>query len=105
MDKEHLKVVVIVVFVVAAALAVMFNIVSNDSAYSLSAAKTEEASIAVPASATPPIPDGAFREKCAGPGVVKCVGFDSPADLQGTYGDNSGTLSGNADPEIDREIK
>src|SRR5882672_3726080 len=105
MHKEHLKVVVILVFLIAGALAVMFDIVSNDSAYTLSSSKVEEASAALPSGAMPAIPDGPFRQKCAGAGVLKCVGFDSPADLRGTYGDNSGMLSGNADPEIDPDVK
>src|SRR5215467_3653513 len=42
------------------------------------------------------LPTGAatFAERCAQPGVVKCVGFDSAADLGDPTGDNYGKNSG-----------
>jgi hypothetical protein len=35
-----------------------------------------------------------FATRCAATGVVKCVGFDSPSEVAGGYGDPSGILSG-----------
>jgi hypothetical protein len=46
-----------------------------------------------------------FATRCADPNVVRCVAFDSPSDLAGTYGDVSGTLSGNSTPTIDTTVK
>jgi chitodextrinase len=50
-----------------------------------------------------------FASRCAQPGVVKCVGFDSPADVSGGYGSNSGVFpsSGNASvrPTLDASVK
>ncbi|MDH3314149.1 MAG: fibronectin type III domain-containing protein [Gammaproteobacteria bacterium] len=46
-----------------------------------------------------------FATRCAQPGVIKCVAFDAASDLTGTYGDNSGTLSGAATPMIDTSVK
>jgi hypothetical protein len=46
-----------------------------------------------------------FQARCAQPGVIRCVGFDAPADIAGTYGDNSGILPGQATPELDAAIK
>lgn len=42
-----------------------------------------------------------FEARCAAAGVVRCVGFDAPSDLAGGFGDNHGTDSGNAAPELD----
>ncbi len=49
-----------------------------------------------------------FQTRCSAPGVVKCVGFDSPADITGTYGDPSGILLGEpgaVPPAIDPSMK
>ena len=46
-----------------------------------------------------------FATRCADPNVLRCVGFDTTATLSGTYGDNSGTLPGAANPAIDTAIK
>ncbi|MGI9333774.1 MAG: hypothetical protein ACR2RL_11550, partial [Gammaproteobacteria bacterium] len=42
-----------------------------------------------------------FETRCAQPGVLRCVGFDSPVDLGGIDGDVSGTFGGD---ERNREI-
>lgn len=52
-----------------------------------------------------PAPSGDFTARCAAAGVVRCVGFDRPADLVGTYGDNHGTLVGDAAPDLDPAVK
>jgi hypothetical protein len=48
---------------------------------------------------------GDFQSRCSSPGVVRCVGFDSPNEIAGSYGDNSGTFAGAAKPTIDTEEK
>ena len=65
------------------------------------------------AGAVSPAPpaDYSFQSLCdpnANPGVAKCVGFDSTADLGGNYGDISGTLPdayGALRPQIDFTVK
>jgi hypothetical protein len=43
-----------------------------------------------------------FETRCAQPGVIKCVGFDAPQEIQGQWGDNYGTSDGTSDsPAID----
>jgi hypothetical protein len=69
-----------------------------------------DAAIDLPPSPTtappPPLPPGApFATRCAQPGVVKCVGFDSAADIAGGYGDNSGIFSGTTTPALDPTTK
>jgi len=46
-----------------------------------------------------------FQVRCGSPGVIRCVGFDSPADIVGKYGDNSGILVGATRPVLDTAIK
>ena len=50
-----------------------------------------------------------FTTRCVQPGVIRCVGFDSSADINGGDGSNSGILasSGNANvfPTLDMTIK
>lgn len=45
-----------------------------------------------------------FATRCADPNVLRCVGFDTAATLNGTYGDNSGTMPGAANPAIDTSL-
>jgi hypothetical protein len=58
-----------------------------------------------PTPPAPPVGTQDFPTRCTAPGVIKCVGFDSPSDIAGTYGDNSGTLPGDAVPALDTTIK
>ena len=53
------------------------------------------------------VPSGSadFQTRCTAQGVVRCVGFDSPSDISGTYGDSSGILAGNAVPTLDSTVK
>jgi hypothetical protein len=46
-----------------------------------------------------------FATRCSAPAVVKCVGFDSPNDISGTYGDPFGILDGAATPALDTTVK
>jgi hypothetical protein len=47
-----------------------------------------------------------FQARCAAPGVLRCVGFDQPSDIAGTYGDNTGILPGtNNMPALDTTIR
>lgn len=46
-----------------------------------------------------------FQTRCAAPGVIRCVGFDSPTDLQGAWGSNHGTMSGATTPTLDGTVK
>jgi hypothetical protein len=52
-----------------------------------------------PPDPSPPASSATFAERCAGPGVIKCVGFDLPSDFDtgsggqaGAYGRNSGIM-------------
>ncbi len=54
--------------------------------------------------------DADFAARCAAPGVVRCIGFDSPADIAGRYKDNTGVLyhgdfSSAPAPSIDSNTK
>ena len=57
------------------------------------------------ASPAPPAGSGSFATRCSQPGVLKCVGFDSPADIAGAFGDNSGILSGASTPVLDTTVR
>jgi len=46
-----------------------------------------------------------YQTRCSAPGVVRCVGFDSPSDITGKWGDNSGILSGATTPMLDSTVK
>jgi len=52
-------------------------------------------------------PEGSddFQTRCAAPGVIKCIGFNTVADLGGGYGDNSGVFSGDSTPQLDFTVK
>ena len=65
----------------------------------------DSSAAAASSSPTPPPGTASFSTRCAQPGVLKCVGFDSPADISGTYGDNSGILSGATTPQLDSSVK
>jgi hypothetical protein len=49
--------------------------------------------------------DSDFHTRCHSSGVVKCVGFDSVADITGIWGDPSGILPGGSAPVIDPSVK
>jgi hypothetical protein len=46
-----------------------------------------------------------FQNRCKDPAVIRCVGFDSIADIAGAYGDNSGIMEGAARPSLDTLVK
>src|SRR5689334_15700758 len=46
-----------------------------------------------------------FAKRCADPGVVKCVNFDSPADIAGRWTNNSGLTIGASTAVIDPSVK
>jgi hypothetical protein len=46
-----------------------------------------------------------FATRCAQPGVVKCVGFDTASDIAGVFGNNSGILPGETTPTLDGTVK
>jgi hypothetical protein len=53
-----------------------------------------------------PIDPADFETRCAAPGVVRCVGFDSPSDLGGEWGNApTGILPGETTPELDTAQK
>ena len=58
-----------------------------------------------PSSPVPPAGTADFATRCAQPGVLRCVGFDSASDLAGTWGDNSGSLAGASTPVLDPTVK
>ena len=53
----------------------------------------------------PPTVGTDFQTRCSAPGVIRCVGFDQPSDIVGTWGDNSGILPGNSTPVLDSTVK
>lgn len=46
-----------------------------------------------------------FQQRCAQPGVIRCVGFDDNSALRGKWGDPSGSTAGAAPPTIDTVTK
>jgi hypothetical protein len=52
-----------------------------------------------------PVGTGDFDERCAAEGVLRCIGFDDASDLDGTFGDVSGTLVGATAPQLDAGVK
>ena len=56
---------------------------------------------------TPPPGSQPFATRCVAPGVIKCVSFDSAADIAGGFGSNSGIFanSSGVKPAIDTTVK
>jgi hypothetical protein len=46
-----------------------------------------------------------FQARCQSPDVIKCVGFDSPSDIEGRYGDPHGIFTGATTPQLDSTSK
>jgi hypothetical protein len=46
-----------------------------------------------------------FAARCSSPSVIRCIGFDSQSEINGNYGDNSGTMAGAASPSVDSAVK
>src|ERR1044072_8236984 len=63
------------------------------------------AATSAPSSPTPPPSSASLTTRRSQPGVLKCVGFASPADIAGTYGDNQGILSGATTPTLDLTVR
>jgi hypothetical protein len=57
-----------------------------------------------PPPANPPPGSQNFATRCAQPGVLRCVGFDSPSDIVGTIGDVSGIFTGETLPVLDSTL-
>ncbi len=52
--------------------------------------------------------DADYAARCGAAGVVRCISFDSPADIAGVYGDNTGVLPSDNPafpPVIDPSVK
>jgi hypothetical protein len=76
----------------------------NLSAYSnVVSATTQTGSTPVSGGGT--AADQDFAQRCSGPGVIKCVSFDSQSVITGTYGDVSGILPGDSTPVLDSTVK
>src|SRR5882672_8754409 len=60
-----------------------------------------------PPPANPPPGSQPFATRCAAPGVIKCVSFDSAADIAGGFGSNSGIFANGSGvkPAIDTTVK
>jgi hypothetical protein len=71
---------------------------AGNSATSIAAAVTISNST-VPASTAD------FQTRCSSPGVLRCIGFDSPSDITGIWGDNTGVFPGTALPALDATVK
>src|SRR5262245_31480743 len=46
-----------------------------------------------------------FQTRCQTPGVLRCIGFDQPSDIAGTWGNNTGIGSGASTPTLDTVVK
>lgn len=46
-----------------------------------------------------------FKNRCAQPGVIKCVGFDRASDIGGRYPQPSGIMIGASEPVLDSRVK
>ena len=81
------------------------------SSYSLTCSgsgSSGSASATVTVAGTPPPPPPGsqnFSTRCAQPGVLRCVGFDSASDIVGGIGANSGIFPGDATPALDATLK
>lgn len=55
----------------------------------------------------PPVGAQDFSTRCSQVGVIKCVGFDSPSDIAGGFGSNSGIFASSAGlkPVLDTTVK
>jgi hypothetical protein len=49
--------------------------------------------------------DTDFQARCNAAGVIRCIGFDSPDDVKGTWGSNYGILPGATTPVLDTAVK
>jgi hypothetical protein len=56
-------------------------------------------------SVSAPVRADSFAQRCAASGVIRCVAFDSAAELAGEYGDNTGVVPGQLAPTIDTSTK
>src|SRR5258708_15748983 len=84
-----------------------YTVAARDAAGNISLKSTPASATTAAGGPPPPPPPGAqdFPTRCAQPGVIKCVGFDSPSDIAGGYGDHSGIInSGTAAPVLDTTI-
>jgi len=59
----------------------------------------------VPNSNSETVAGADFHARCNSPGVIRCVGFDSPIEIAGGYGGDSGIFSGATTPTIDSAVK
>jgi hypothetical protein len=66
---------------------------------------TSAVSVTVDNTVPPPSTSSDFTTRCQAAGVVKCVGFDQASEIAGTYGNNSGILSGATTPTLDSSVK
>lgn len=78
----------------------------NASGQSSSANATTLAASTPPPPPTTP-PSGDFATRCSAPGVAKCVGFDTAADIAGSWGNVSGLVAGpgTVAPVLDTSVK
>ena len=79
-----------------------YDVTGNTSGQSAPSSATTQFAVS-----PPPSGGGSadFQTRCSQPGVLKCVGFDTAADIAGTYGDVHGTLPGDATPVLDSTVK
>lgn len=54
---------------------------------------------------TPPASSADFQTRCSSPGVLRCIGFDSPSDITGIWGNNTGVFPGTAVPSLDSSVR
>jgi hypothetical protein len=82
-----------------------YRVRANDAAGNLSG-YSAVATATTQAASSPPPGVSNFQTRCAQPGVVKCVGFDSTTEITGVWGDPFGSLSGTKTaPAVDTTMK
>ena len=52
------------------------------------------------------VADADFATRCGSPGVLRCIGFDAPADIAGNWGNSSGLVrNGRPEATLDTNVK
>jgi Fibronectin type III domain len=80
-----------------------YDAAGNTSGQSAPSSATTQSAVSTP----PPSESSDFQTRCSQPGVIKCVAFDSTAEITGDWGKNpQGSLRGSSGgPVIDTSIK
>jgi chitodextrinase len=80
-----------------------YRIQAHDAAGNNSAQSTSVSATTLSSGSQPLAAD--FAARCSASGVLKCVGFDNPADIAGRWGNVSGIFTGSVAPVLDTAVK